>query len=425
MNIKIKTMGCRLNHAEAAAIAGALEYEGFDVVSGNKTPCDTLVLHTCVITAAAQRQVFRLIRSAKRRGVDNVVLSGCATSIIESAELFEAGADVIIDKKTGRVSSQKDGAADSIGQIAANALSETEQHAYLPAFTSTRASVKVQDGCNFRCAYCIVPDTRGKPRSRPASEILKEISGLAQYGFREVVLTGVNVACWHDNGMGLADLVRESANINGLARLRLSSIEPGTAERKLVDVMAEAGSRLCHTLHYPLQSGDARVLRRMRRRYTPNEYRDAVSYALSRIPKLGLGADVIAGFPGEDDAAFAETVRMIEAYPFSNLHVFPYSERPGTPGAKLDNVVPVHIRRERARELIALGTRKRHDFAVSFIGKPVEVLIERVNDQGFGRGWTSEYVEARVSGLTEADVGRLIRFEVVSAVEGCVHGTAV
>jgi len=421
ITIKIKTMGCRLNHAEAATISGALEYEGFDVVDGD-APCDMLILHTCVITAAAQSQAMRLVRSAKRHGVGCVVLSGCATSIVESEKLFAVGVDVIVDKKTGAVTCNGDAAMLRIGQIVAGALSATAQRAYLPAFTSTRASVKVQDGCDFRCAYCIVPDTRGAPRSRSAPEILEEIAGLAQQGFREVVLTGVNVACWRDGGMGLADLARDAATIDGLARIRLSSVEPGTAERALVDVMAEAGSRLCHTLHYPLQSGDAGVLRRMRRRYTPDVYRDAVSYALSRVPRLGLGADVITGFPGEDDAAFAETVRMIEAYPFNNLHVFPYSERPGTPAAELDGVVPVHVRRERARELIALGARKREAFAASLVGAQVEVLVERVDAKGVGRGWTSEYVEAQVSGLTEVDVGRLVRFEVASAVEGQVIG---
>lgn len=421
MKIKIKTMGCRLNHAESATIAGALEYEGFDVVSGDAF-CDVFVLHTCVITAAAQTQALRLVRSAKRNGVGCVVLTGCATSIIESENLLDTGVDIVVDKKTGAVSGTGDANAQRIGRIVASALSATTQHAYLPVFTATRASVKVQDGCNFRCAYCIVPDTRGEPRSRPMLEILDEIGGLAIHGYREVVLTGVNVACWQDGGQGLAELARVAANIDGIARIRLSSIEPGTAERALVDVMAEAGSRLCHTLHYPLQSGDVGVLRRMRRRYTPSVYRDAVEYALSRIPRLGLGADVITGFPGEDDAAFAETVRLVEDYPFSNLHIFPYSERPGTPATELEGVVPVHVRRERARELIAIGERKRVAFAASFAGSRAEVLVERVDAQGVGRGWTSEYIEAQISGLAKSDVGRLEEFAVESTAESFVVG---
>ncbi len=414
-------MGCRLNHAEAATIAGALEYEGFEVVRDTQK-YDALILHTCTITASAQSQSLRLARSAKRQGVGCVVMSGCTTSIVDMATMLESGVDAVVNKKSGLVHSGGDAVAERIGTIVSEALSGGGFHAYLPHFTSIRASVKVQDGCNFRCAYCIVPDARGNPRSRPLGEILPEITGLAARGYREVVLTGVNVACWRDGDFGLADLAAAASQVDGIARIRLSSIEPGTAERALVDLMAEAGSRLCHTLHYPLQSGDAGVLRRMRRRYTPNQYRAAVDYALERIPNLGLGADVITGFPGEDDAAFAETVKMIEQYPFGNLHVFPYSERPGTPAAEMDGKVPVSVRKERARELIALGERKRNMFAESFVGSEVEVLVERVNAVGVANGWTSEYVDVRISGLSSEDEGRLLLIRSGAASNGILLG---
>jgi len=189
--------------------------------------------------------------------------------------------------------------------------------------------------------------------------------------------------------------------------------------------MAAAESRLCRTLHYPLQSGDAGVLKRMRRRYTPEQYAAAVEDALARVPRLGLGADVITGFPGEDDAAFEASVGMIERFPFSNLHVFPYSERPGTPAAAMDGAVPVATRRERAQRLIAIGEEKRKRFAASFVGDEAEVLVERVDGDGVGRGWTSEYVEARIEGLATADVGRLVAMRVRSAVDGIVTGNAV
>ncbi len=420
MKIGIKIMGCRLNHAEAATIAGALEYEGFEVVRGEEI-CDVLILHTCTVTAKAQRESLRLARSAKHHGIGYVLISGCTTSIVDVSEILESGVDIVVDKKTGVVHGDGDDIAHGIGEIVAEALKGGFQ-AYLPRFTSIRASVKVQDGCNFRCAYCIVPDARGNPRSRPFSEIISEITGLAAKGFREVVLTGVNVACWQDQGLGLADLARAASQVEGVARIRLSSIEPGTVEHTIVDLMAEAGARLCHTLHYPLQSGDAGVLRRMRRRYAPDQYRAAVDYALERIPNLGLGADVITGFPGEDDAAFAETVKMIEQYPFGNLHVFPYSERPGTPAAVMDGKVPVSVRRERARELIALGEQKRKAFAASFVGSEVEVLVERVNAAGVGNGRTSEYVDVRIGGLSSEDEGRLLHIRSGAASNGILLG---
>jgi len=412
LRVGIKTMGCRVNHAEAAVLAGALEYEGFQVVTDGH-PCEALVLHSCVITAEAQRETLRLVRAARRRGVEWVLVSGCATSIIDCAALFEAGVDGVVDKRSGTVSIRPGREDGGVGAVVAAALAGGGGRSYLPAFASTRATVKIQDGCDFRCAYCIVPDARGGPKSRPSGAVLEEVARLAARGYREIVLTGVNVACWGEAGMRLADLVRAALPIDGVARIRLGSIEPGTIERELVDVMAAAGSRLCRSLHYPLQSGDAGVLRRMRRRYTPEAYGETVREALARVPRLGLGADVITGFPGEDDAAFAATMRLVEALPFSNLHVFPYSERPGTPAAGLDGVVPVQVRRERARELIALGGRKREAFARSWVGQCVEVLVERVDDDGTGRGWTGEYLEARIPGLTAADVGVLKRVHVL------------
>ena len=422
MKIAVKTMGCRLNHAETATIAGALEYEGHDVVPEGGA-CDVLVLHTCTVTAAAQRESMRLARAARRAGAGGVVMSGCTTSVVPPERILEGGVDAVVEKKTGQVHGGKPGSpAETVARLVAAALSGNGFRPYLPRFASTRAPVKVQDGCDFRCAYCIVPDARGDPRSRPLDDILAEIAGLAAQGFREIVLTGVNVACWRDGAAGLADLARAASSVAGVARLRLSSIEPGTAERALVDLMAAAESRLCRTLHYPLQSGDAGVLKRMRRRYTPEQYAAAVEHALERVPRLGLGADVITGFPGEDDAAFEASVRMIERFPFSNLHVFPYSERPGTPAAAMDGSVPVPVRRERAQRLIALGEEKRRRFAESFVGGEADVLVERVDDEGVGRGWTSEYVEACVDGLSAVDVGRLVAFRVRACEAGALRG---
>lgn len=424
MKIALKTMGCRLNQAESATLAGALEYEGHEVVSEGGV-CDVLVLHTCTVTAAAQSESMRLARAARRAGAGGVVMSGCTTSVAPHEKILEGGVDAVVEKKTGQVHVGSPGsAAEAVARIVSAALSGDGFRPYLPRFASTRAPVKVQDGCDFRCAYCIVPDARGTPRSRPLDAILAEIAGLARQGFREIVLTGVNVACWRDGAAGLADLARAASSVEGVARLRLSSIEPGTAERELVDLMAAAESRLCRTLHYPLQSGDAGVLKRMRRRYTPEQYAAAVEHALARVPRLGLGADVITGFPGEDDAAFEASVRMIERFPFSNLHVFPYSERPGTPAASMDGAVPVPVRRARAQRLIAVGAEKRRRFAESFVGGEAEVLVERVGDDGIGRGWTSEYVEARVEGLAASDVGLLVAIRVRSAADGVVTGVA-
>ena len=262
-----------------------------------------------------------------------------------------------------------------------------------------------------------MPDARGEPRSRPLGEVLDECRTLVARGFRELVLTGVNVACWREPGRTFSDLVRSVSALPGLARVRLSSVEPRTTEAEVVSFMAAPDSKLCPMLHYPLQSGSDRILRAMRRRYAAADYRAAVERALAAVPGLGLGADVMTGFPGETDADFEDTVRLVRNYPFSNLHVFPYSERPGTPAATMPGAVPVRVRRDRAKALIALGEEKRAAFAASFAGKEVEVLVERVAPDGTAEGWTGPYLRARLPGRSAADAGALLHAR-VAAVEG-------
>ena len=409
MRAVLHVMGCRLNAAEGARIRGALEAAGWEVRESGAPPsgADAFVLHTCAVTATAQAEALRRLRAARRAGVPRIVVSGCAANVASEAELRSAGATDVVARGAPA-------APDGLPALVEAALRGAVPPERL-SFGSTRAPVKIPDGCSFRCAYCIVPDARGAPRSRPAAEVLAECAALVARGYRELVLTGVNVACWREGDRSFADLVRAVAEIPGLARVRMSSVEPHTTEAEVVELMAAPGSKLCHTLHYPLQSGSDRVLRAMRRRYTVAEYRAAVERALARVPRLGLGADVIAGFPGETAADFEETARLVRDYPFSNLHVFPYSERPGTPAATMPGAVPVRVRRERARALAALGEEKRAAFAASFAGADAEVLVERVGADGTAEGWTSEYLRARIPGRSPADAGALLRVRVLRA----------
>lgn len=400
-------MGCRLNHAEGAAIRGALAAAGHEVsVGGDPAGADALVLHTCAVTAAAQAEAMRRLRGARRAGVPHVVASGCAASVADPAALREAGADEIVSR-------QGPPPSGPVAPLVADALARPRAHE--PSVASTRAPVKIQDGCSFRCSYCIVPDARGGPRSRPLGDVLDECRSLVAKGFRELVLTGVNAACWHEPGRSFSDLVRAVSSLPGLARVRIGSVEPHTTEAEVVSLMGAPDSKLCPMLHYPLQSGSDRILRAMRRRYTAAEYRGAVERALAAVPDLGLGADVIAGFPGETDADFEETLRIVRDYPFSNLHVFPYSERPGTPAASMPGAVPVRVRRERAKALVALGEEKRAAFAASFAGRTVAVLVERVSPDGVAEGWTGPYLRARIPGRAPGDAGSLLRAGVAAA----------
>lgn len=409
-------MGCRLNHAEAARIAGALGEAGWRVESCSAPPAGAVawLLHSCAVTAEAEKEALRRVRAAARAGVPLVAVCGCAASVVPEETWREAGATLVLSRRAPALPPPPPGAAPE--RVFAHAIDSAQRGASSApaAFASVRAPVKIQDGCSFRCAYCIVPDARGAPASRPAQDVMREVRALAARGYREIVLTGVNAACWRDGARRLPDLAGEIAALPDVARVRLGSVEPGTCERELAALAANSGGKVCGFLHLPLQSGSDFVLRAMRRHYSRAAYRAAALSVLETLPDVGLGTDVVTGFPGETEEDFRQTVALVRELPFSNLHVFPYSERPGTPAASMPNPVPMRERRERARFLAALGREKRAAFAARFAGRDVEVLVERVEKDGTASGWTGEYLRAEIPGRDPSDIGRLLRVRVSS-----------
>jgi threonylcarbamoyladenosine tRNA methylthiotransferase MtaB len=391
--VAFKTLGCRLNQAETAALAASFEARGFVTVPYGE-PCEVCVVHGCAITRQAERQSLRAVRSAALLpGQPFVVLAGCAADLKDHEGLREAGAGLL----AGRADKPR------LAELTAAALGlppvpKIEVSPGLPRFEGRRAFIKVQDGCDFHCAYCIVPSLRGPPASRPLAAILREAEGAVAAGYRELVLAGANLGLWREGGLRLPQLLETMAALPGLGRLRLGSIEISTVERDVVAVMADQ-PKICAFLHLPLQSGDDRILAAMGRRYTAAQFRAAAEEAAARLPRLGLGTDIIAGFPGEDDAAFANTLRLLEDLPVSNIHAFPYSRRPGTRAADLPGAVPHAVKKARVAELLALKQKKREAFAASFIGREVQVLIEGKHAKETGTGWTAEYLEAQVAGM--------------------------
>lgn len=394
MTVCFKTIGCRLNQAETAQIAAQFEAVGYRRVAPG-TPCDVAIINTCTITHGAERDCAKWARRLRRQGADIVVLAGCAVEHNAEQLKTRSGADLLANQtdkyRLLDLLHSPDGLAP-----APTLLHKAPPHPTTPLFSTTRALVKAQDGCNFRCSYCIVPDTRGTPHSRPLSDVIADIHRLVEQGYREIVITGANLGCYQDGPHGLVDLLDAADAIPAIDRIRISSIESTTVEREIIDFMATSRT-LCHFLHLPLQSGDDHVLQRMGRRYTRTAYRDTVHYALTRIPNLGLGTDIIVGFPGETDAAFANTLALARELPFSNLHVFSYSPRAGTPAATMPHPVDPAIKKQRSAELIALGKTKRHQFANSFIGQPVTTLIERITDDAYATGWSDQYLPVRLS----------------------------
>jgi len=415
---------------------------GYEVVPFG-LPCDVGVIHSCTITAQAERTSVRAARSLKKLSPSPlVVVTGCAAEVHAQTLQEEEAIDLLagqaeksrlpelVQTQTGKharrgtsvslVSRTREATGKDAG------ATEKGRHRQdlpaVPQFHTTRALIKVQDGCDFRCAYCVVPSARGAPRSRPWSEILDEVQKLADGGYREIVLTGANLGCYRDGSRDLVDLVKAIELIPEVLRIRLSSIESTTVEHEIIDLMAASG-KLCHYLHFPLQSGDDRVLSTMGRRYTARSFRELVEYAARRVSPLGLGTDILAGLPGEDERAFRNTVAMVRDLPFNNLHVFPYSPRPGTPAVDLPAQVATDVARRRVAEIIRIGEEKRADFARSFIGRGVSALIERIDSRGKGRGWTGEYLPIRVAGKAIA-ANNIVTFTPDSVHGDELHGRA-
>ncbi len=396
-----QTVGCRVNQAETAEMEAAFRSAGFHVAPSS-SDCDVCILHGCAVTSAAERESLRHARTLRQRHPRALIMvTGCAAE-----QTLRNGPPA-----TGTVAvNQWIGQADKhrLPAIVSRSLAQSppSMEPTLADLTvagwrdgsRTRALVKIQDGCGFGCAYCIVPLLRARRMSRPAADVLDAARRLALAGCREIVLTGANLGCYNDHGCRLPDLLRMLLQIPDGSRIRLSSIESSTVETAVIKIMAQS-QRICRYLHLPLQSGDDAVLRRMGRRYTVADYRERIAYAVRSMNVFGLGTDIVTGFPGESEAEYENTVRLVEELPFTNLHVFPFSPRPGTPAAAMADTVPQEVKRHRVRRLNAIGAKKQAAFAAQQIGRQVAVLLERV-DHGTATGWTSEYLPARVRGDT-------------------------
>jgi threonylcarbamoyladenosine tRNA methylthiotransferase MtaB len=414
MTVAFKTFGCRLNQAETALFEAGFAAAGFTRVPFG-SPARVIVVHSCAVTQAAENEGLKALRALRTRHPEAcLVLCGCTVEALGAARLSGLDADLAVPRE------RKD---DLVALVMRHLRLDYAPGPVSPDRSTQRAALKVQDGCDFFCAYCIVPHTRGAPRSRPVEACLDDARALLGVGFREIVVTGCNIASYADRGRTLVDLVRALAALPGLGRLRLGSLEPGTVERDVVALMAHTPT-VCRFLHLPIQSGDDGVLTSMGRRYTSDHVRETLDEALRLMPDLGLGADFICGFPGETPEAFERTRRLVDAFPFSNLHVFPYSERPGTPAAGFAGRVPMTERKRRARVLIDLASASRVAFARRFVGHPVEFLIERYDKEGRACGWSAEYLACAVSRAPHGLRRSLLTFTPTHLTGGLLCGNA-
>ena len=410
--VAYKTFGCRLNQAETARYASA-----FDALGFARAPigpdASVIVVHSCTVTRKAEHECVKFLRHFRTACPWScLVLTGCAVGSIPPDEL-KTLADVIVPN------SQKEQLPTLVFDFWRRLHPEAVLPAPVPAVLrprTQRALLKVQDGCAFRCAYCIVPDMRGAPRSRPFGECLEEARALIGEGFQELIVTGCNTACYNDNGKTLPNLIDALLALPGLGRIRLGSIEPGTIEREIAGRMA-ADPRLCRFLHLPIQSGDDAILERMGRHYRADDLRQTFDFLYAKVPGLALGTDIITGFPGETEDAFANTCSLLFGGHFANVHSFPYSERPGTPAATFPGAVPDKTRRRRTARLIKLAAVWRAAYARRFVGKPVQMLVEHFDEQGNACGWSGEYLPCAVSGIPACARRTLVNF-VPAATDG-------
>lgn len=388
--VAFKTLGCRLNQAESEKALEALGAQGFDLAHAGEEP-DVVVINTCTVTVESTASSRRLIRkTAAAHPGATVVVTGCYAVADPEAVRAIPGVDLVVGND------DKDRLAALIAAVPkVRRLPLTPRPAPAERLR-TRVAIKAQTGCDEWCTFCIIPRTRGPLRSYPEDEIVADVRRQVARGVREVVLTGVHLGKYgNDRGErdGLARLVDRLSAIDGLLRLRLSSILPVQLTPALVERVRD-DPKVCRHLHVPLQAGDDQVLARMHRPYRIAEFLERVEHAKAEIPGLGLSTDVIVGFPGESAEQFAATLAVTERVGFSKLHVFRYSPRPGTPAATMPDQVPDADKKARARELIALGNELRRRFHERHVGQPLEVLVESAAE-GLAEGTSDNYIKVR------------------------------
>ncbi|HEX6904521.1 MAG TPA: tRNA (N(6)-L-threonylcarbamoyladenosine(37)-C(2))-methylthiotransferase MtaB [Thermoanaerobaculia bacterium] len=415
VRVHFTNLGCKLNQAEIERLAREFTAAGHEVVA-SLAEADLHVINSCTVTHVAARGSRKEAGRARRSGLPvRTVLTGCYATERPDEAARLAGVDLVVpnaekDRLLARVH-------EALPDAAPDASGVPVPYVPMP-FGHTRALVKVEDGCNMRCAFCIIPFTRGPQRSRPVPEVVEEVRGLVRRGYREIVVTGVQISAWRWEGLRLAGLTRALLAETDVPRLRLTSIAPWDLDGRLLDLWSDR--RLCRHLHLSLQSGATATLRRMRRPYTAEGYLDLLTRVRAAIPGVAVTTDVIVGFPGETDDEFEESLGTVEAAGFAKVHVFPYSPRPGTEAERMPGAVPPEIRKERMERMLDAAARAERAFQSAHLGTRQSVLWEKPRD-GMGHGLTDNYLRV-LSPEGAALWNRFSEVELTGLAEGGVRG---
>ncbi len=398
------TLGCKLNFSETSTIARNFTDVGFERV-GFEEVADIYVINTCSVTENADKRFKSIVKNALKKNDDAFLIAvGCYAQLKPEELANVGGVDLVLG------ATEKFKVTDYINDLSKNDMGEvhsceiSEADFYVGSYSigdRTRAFLKVQDGCDYKCTYCTIPLARGISRSDTLENVLKNAKEISEKGIQEIVLTGVNIGDYGKGEFGnkkhehtFFELVQALDKVEGIKRLRISSIEPNLLKDETIDFVAHSNSFVPH-FHIPLQSGSNTLLKLMKRRYLKQVYTDRVQHIKKRMPNACIGVDVIVGFPGETDALFLETYQYLNELDISYLHVFTYSERPNTEAAEMGQIVPLKTRKKRSKMLRGLSVKKRRAFYESQLNTPQTVLFENENKEGYIHGFTENYVKVK------------------------------
>lgn len=394
MKYFIINLGCKVNAYEAKVMSDLLDNHGYQ--KGSIDDADIYIVNTCFVTNVAEHKSFQMIRKAIKLKKHLVIVCGCLSQIKADEVSKLDGVDIVIgNKDKTKIIEYIDNYKSKISKI--YNLSNVEfEDMQLNNFDKTRAFVKIQDGCNNFCSYCIIPYTRGNVRSKKREDVINEIKNLINYGHKEIVLTGIHTGNYHDSTYDLADLLLDILEIDGLKRLRISSIEITEINNRIIDIIRNNNILVDH-MHIPLQSGSDTILKLMNRKYDINYFINKINQLRAIRPDISITTDVIVGFPGETDELFLETIENIKKINFSKLHVFPYSVREGTKASVMPNQVDEITKKKRAHQLLALSKQLENNYMNKFINQELDFIAETFKDE-FLFGHTGNYLLIKVKG---------------------------
>ncbi|MHB9012715.1 MAG: tRNA (N(6)-L-threonylcarbamoyladenosine(37)-C(2))-methylthiotransferase MtaB [Ignavibacteriaceae bacterium] len=420
--VALQTLGCKLNFSETSTIGNQFENFGFEVVDF-KEKADVYLFNTCSVTENAERECRQLVRRALRQNPEAfIIVTGCYAQLRPEEIAKIDGVDVVLGskEKLNLFSLINDFGKKDLACIFVSPLQDLNEFGKAQSTDAddrTRAYFKIQDGCDYKCTFCTIPLARGKSRSMKPEELISEFKHLVKSGYKEIILTGVNVG---DYGTAyqtnLYTLLLKLIEVPGDFRIRISSIEPNLLSDEIIDLTSQS-NKMCKHFHIPLQSGSSKILKLMQRRYKVSDYQNLIEKINNKITDIGIGVDIITGFPGETENDFLETYNFLRDLPVSYLHVFTYSERPDTKAITMEGEVNAFERKRRTNMLRILSEKKKQEFYGKMIGKELEILFEAENDHGIIKGFSSNYV--RVSHKFDTSlVNEISRVEISNVKDG-------